>query len=130
MGVALNGEMRGSYPTQRGSSTLDPPRSRPRAAFELPLGRRRSHTYATGENQQNASLKCPARVAQLDRIARGKQAGARAPGHLGSSASGGQLRTFGRLFVPVRGSADVLGGQAHRCGRPATLGARALMTTS
>ena len=122
--------MRGSYTTQRGSSTLDPPRSRPRAVFELPLGRRRSHTYATGENQQNASLKCPARVAQLDRIARGKQAGARAPGHLGSSASGGQLRTFGRLFVPVRGSADVLGGQAHRCGRPATLGARALMTTS
>jgi len=121
--------MRGSYTTQRGSSTLDPPRSRPRAAFELPLGRRRSHTYA-GENQQNASLKCPARVAQLDRIARGKQAGARAPGHLGSSASGGQLRTFGRLFVPVRGSADVLGGQAHRCGRPATLGARVLMTTS
>lgn len=121
--------MRGSYTTQRGSSTLDPPRSRPRAAFELPLGRRRSHTYA-GENQQNASLKCPARVAQLDRIARGKQAGARAPGHLGSSASGGQLRTFGRLFVPVRGSADVLGGQAHRCGRPATLGARAPMTTS
>ena len=41
----------------------------------------------------------------------------------GAALLGGQLRTFGRLFVPVRGSADVLGGQAHRCGRPATLGA-------
>ncbi len=73
----------------------------------------------------------PARVAQLDRIARGKQAGARAPGHLGGAALlGGQLRTFGRLFVPMRSSADVLGGQAHRCGRPATLGAKGAMTTS
>ena len=47
----------------------------------------------------------------------------------GAALLGGQLRTFGRLFVPMRSSADVLGGQAHRCG-PATLGARVPMTTS
>ena len=103
--------MRGSYPTHHGSSTLDPPRSRPRAAFELPLGRRRSHTYATGENQQNASLKCPARVAQLDRIARGKQAGARAPGHLGGSASGGAAA---HLWPALCAHAQ----QRRRAGRP------------
>jgi len=130
MGVAFNGEMRGSYPTQRGSSTLDPPRSRPRAAFELPLGRRRSHTYTAGENQQNASLKPGTRCANSTGLREGSRQVHARPVIWGAALLGGQLRTFGRLFVPVRGSADVLGGQAHRCGRPATLGARAPMTTS
>ena len=53
----------------------------------------------------------PARVAQLDRIARGKQAGARAPGHLGGSASGGAAA---HLWPALRARAR----QRRRAGRP------------
>ena len=102
--------MRGSYPTQRGSSTLDPPRSRPRAAFELPLGRRRSHTYATGENQQNASLKPGTRCATRQDCAReaGRCTRARSSG---GSASGGAAA---HLWPALRARAR----QRRRAGRP------------
>ena len=93
----MNGEMRGSYPTQRGSSTLDPPRSRPRAAFELPLGRRRSHTYATGENQQNASLKPGTRCAT-------RQDCAREAGRCTRARSSGGQRFWGGSCAPLAGS--------------------------
>ena len=101
--------MRGSYPTQRGSSTLDPPRSRPRAAFELPLGRRRSHTYA-GENQQNASLKPGTRCATRQDCAReaGRCTRARSSG---GSASGGAAA---HLWPALRARAR----QRRRAGRP------------
>ena len=72
MGVALNGEMR-FIPNTTRKQHLDPPRSRPRAAFELPLGRRRSHTYTAGENQQNASLKPGTRCANSTGLREGSR---------------------------------------------------------
>ena len=102
--------MRGSYPTQRGSSTLDPPRSRPRAAFELPLGRRRSHTYATGENQQNASLKPGTRCTT-------RQDCAREAGRCTRARSSGGQRFWGaaaHLWPALRARAR----QRRRAGRP------------
>jgi hypothetical protein len=102
-------EMRDSDPTHNAEAA---PSTLTRAVRGPPLSC--SQVAAARTPAPPASLSprsSPARVAQLDRIARGKQAGARAPGHLGGSASGGAAA---HLWPALRARAR----QRRRAGRP------------
>ena len=110
MGVALNGEMR-FIPNTTRKQHLDPPRSRPRAAFELPLGRRRSHTYTAGENQQNASLKPGTRCANSTGLREGSRQVHARPVIWGAALLGGAAA---HLWPALRARAR----QRRRAGRP------------